>query len=159
MFLTQNNPLSCNCSNHMYWLYIFICTKVQICMTECILIKGFKLSLSCSACLSESDAGVWIWLLEHTYIYKLWQLPGQGEWHRTRSVVVHCQFLATLLVFCCWFACRTDHILQLSIINVMKDNTQNDFWQKSVSTNETDRPRPNQAPEKNTDCQAQGYWK
>ena len=43
----------------------------------------------------------------------------------------------------------------------MKDNTQNDFWQKYASTNqtETERPRPNQASEKNTDCQAQGYWK
>ena len=52
-------------------------------------------------------------------LYQLWQLPGQGGWHWMRSVVIHWhgihQFLVLLVVPHCSFACRTDHIFQLTI--------------------------------------------
>ena len=43
--------------------------KVQICMTECVLIKGFKQSLLCSVSISLMSG--YGWLLEH-----IGQLPG-----------------------------------------------------------------------------------
>ena len=54
-----------------------MCNKVQIYITECILIKGFKQYLS----LSVSDVWVWRRLLIRFRMYQLWQLLGQGRWH------------------------------------------------------------------------------
>ena len=64
-----------------------------------------------------SDQGVWQGMLEQSY--QLWQLSGQSVWPWTGSVIVHClhQFLATLLVSHHSFACRIDHISQLSIMS------------------------------------------
>ena len=63
VFLTQNIPLSRNCSNPMRLLHA---KKVQICMTECVLVKGSGQSLCLSLSLFLSDAvGVWSGLLEH----------------------------------------------------------------------------------------------
>ena len=72
MFLTQNNPLT-HCSNPIHLLYT---KKVQICTTECVLIKGLKQSLWCQGVKSAIRA------------YQLWQLPGQGGWHQMGSVEV-----------------------------------------------------------------------
>ena len=64
-----------------------------------------------------SDQGVWQGMLEQSY--QLWQLSGQSVWPGTGSTIVHClhQFLATLLVSHYSFACRIDHISQLSIMS------------------------------------------
>ena len=63
---------------------------------------------------------LWCWGVKSVVrMYQLWQLPGQSGWYQMRSMVLHCscQFLATLLVSHHSFACRTDHISQLSIIS------------------------------------------
>ena len=77
---TQNKPLSCNCSN----IHAFTkCKKVMIGTTKFVLIKGFTQSLS------VSPWGGGVKLVAKTY--QLRQLPGQGGWHQTRSMVFHCR--------------------------------------------------------------------
>ena len=48
-FFMQNKPLSCSCTNPKHLLHA---KKVQICMTDCVLIQGFKQSLSHSVSAS-----------------------------------------------------------------------------------------------------------
>ena len=84
VFFCKITP-SCNCSNPMHLLYI-LCKKGQICMTDCILMKGFKQSLSLTQSLS-----LWCWGVKSIVrTYQLWQLWDQGGWQWLRSVVVHC---------------------------------------------------------------------
>ena len=80
--------------------------KVQICMTECILIRA----------QSVSDVGGWSWLLEHINLDSCQARVGDIK---LRSVIVYClhQFLAALEVSQYSFACRNHHILQLCILS------------------------------------------
>ena len=93
-------------------------------LVECTLIKGFKQSLQLCLCWG-------VRLVVRTY--QFWQLPGQGGWHWTMSVVGHSlhQFSATLLVSCCSFACRTDNISQHSIM-LQKTPQKTQRWPEIV---------------------------
>ena len=109
-------------------LYNFVvcCSVVQLllCAVLCFsLCGGFSritFAVWCSLlCGFHHAVVVWLLLCDVKWVvrmYQLWQLPGQGGWHQTRLVVVHClcQFPAVLLVSHPSFACVTDYISQLS---------------------------------------------
>ena len=93
----QNSPLSCNCSNPC----IYYTQKSHM---ECVLIKDFKQSLSCSVSESLRCWGVKL----DVRTYQLWQLPGQSGWQWTRSVS---GCITSFLLFICM---QDWHISQLS---------------------------------------------
>ena len=109
----QNRSLWHNCSNPMHLL----CAK----MSRYVWQNVFELkALTLSIFSPTQSLFLWCWGVKSVVrMYQLWQLPGQSGWHQMRSVVLHCpcQFLATLPVSHYSFACRTDHISQLSIIS------------------------------------------
>ena len=101
-------------------------TEIQICVKECVLIKGFKQSLSHSVSVSLMLGCI----VSCQNISTLTAQPGQSGWHQKRSVEIHWlhQFLGALLVFHHSSACRTDHISQLSIMS-QKTTQKTDFFQ------------------------------
>ena len=113
-FLMQNKPLSVshNCSTP--YIYYICAKRSRFVWQNAFWLKALS-SLSLSLTQSLWHQGVKLVVRN----YALWQLPGQGGWHRMRSVVIHClhQLPAALLVPCHSFACGTDHILQLSVLS------------------------------------------
>ena len=142
----QNKPLSRNCSTPTPSVYH---TQKCIFMTECIELKALSslslslslLSVSLSLSLSQSVC------CQHVKLnvgpYQLWQLPGQGGWHWTRSAAVHCLhlFSAALLVSRHSFACGTDPHFAAQH-SVAKDTAENSGLWFFCSSDGSSEPVP-----------------
>ena len=111
-------------------MHILYTKKVQICMTECILIfiKAASLSLSCSVSMSLTSKCKADCQNVSTLVAAM---PGWITQNRTRAVVVHCPCPVSGLItsfspfiFNC--ACETNHTVISQLKHyVVKDNTEN----------------------------------
>ena len=141
----QNKVLSHNCSNP---IQIFtICKKVQICMTECVLIKGFKQSLSCTVSVSltsrckVSYQGVMVWSQLHISTLTT-ASPGWVTSKKVSGSSLPTSVFSRITSFPP-FICTQDLPYFLAHHNVMKDKAENyDLDFLFVSHDDSFKPVP-----------------
>ena len=78
--LTENKSLSHNCSNPNGHAFDLLYAKKSKSVWQCVLIKGFKLSLLPSLCLPDDDVRVWSQLSEHISFETAVTRVGDIEW-------------------------------------------------------------------------------